>query len=182
MIYLHVYNGAVSKVASSRELLLKNLSHYLKQPISAIEILKNENGKPYIEGIYFSLSHSRDTMVQAFSFEQKLGVDLEYKNNQRNPMRISKRYFHDDESEHMQSLDKGSRLNLFYQLWTAKEALCKYHGGRLWFHLKTKILDNKHSLHQMVDNIYLKTFDLIEDFQLTIASDQKINEVEIRTI
>lgn len=88
-----------------------------------IEILKTENGKPYLKGngAYFSLSHSKNLAAVAVS-DSPVGVDLEVitKNHTFFKTRFSER----EQSEIIAERD-------FLVHWTAREAFIKLNGYTL---------------------------------------------------
>lgn len=93
------------------------------------EILRTENGKPYIEGnaVFFSLSHSGTHAVIALN-EKPVGVDLEIFKNKTHPLLISKF----SEKEQCEITDERT----FLEHWTAKEAFIKMKGGTIAEYLK----------------------------------------------
>ena len=76
----------------------------------------NEYGKPFIEGMYFSISHSADLIAIAIS-SRNVGIDLEYM-IERDYAKISKRIFQHE------ILDQTE----FYKAWTEHEAIIKCAG------------------------------------------------------
>lgn len=94
------------------------LSNKLAQPF---EILKTENGKPYLEGIplHFSLSHSADRGLITIS-DKPIGVDIEiFKDKLRKS--VIERFSAREQSEIANERD-------FLIHWTAREAYVKLYG------------------------------------------------------
>ena len=95
-------------------------------------ILKNENGKPYVEneGVHFSLSHTRGLAACVVS-DSPVGVDCE-RLTYKSPEEIKKfanRFFVENE---ISLLDSGGYTTLdFYKIWTAKEATVKKQGSNM---------------------------------------------------
>ena len=100
--------------------------------ISKPNILKNENGKPYLEndGVHFSISHTKGLAVCVVA-DTPVGVDCE-KLTSRTPEEIKKfanRFFVKNEID---LLEAGGYSPLdFYKVWTAKEATIKKHGSNM---------------------------------------------------
>lgn len=88
----------------------------------------NEFGKPYFNELplYFSLSHSKDFCLCAFS-EQEIGADIEL--IKEKPNKVGERFFSEEEKKELQFCEdiRGKNL-LFYKLWTRKEAYGKMTG------------------------------------------------------
>lgn len=102
---------------------------------------RTDDGKPYfkeIPGIRFNLSHSGDYIACAFS-DREIGLDLQICSAPHlSVMRIAKRFFTGQEYEALYTLppaqdsprpdNSAPRLDLFYNLWSVKEACLKYIG------------------------------------------------------
>ncbi len=170
MIYLHVYQNTEDLKKQSKLLLHKNLSDYLHKDIIKGDITYNPNGKPIIKGMHFSVSHSKNVVVQAFNDSQALGVDVEYINNKRNYLALAKRYYHLEEFEQMKSLKPKHACQLFYTLWSLKEAVCKAEGGRLWYYLSQNYLQQNKQLVTKMNGMNLTTYNGIKGYSLALAS------------
>lgn len=90
------------------------------------------HGKPYLEDlpVHFNLSHSGSMVLCGIS-DSQIGVDIQ-KKEPGNHERLWKRYFSDKEKELLslcQSLEEQEEL--FYRLWTQKEAYGKLTGEGL---------------------------------------------------
>lgn len=94
------------------------------------EILRTENGKPYVEGnpLYFSLSHSGKHGVIAVC-DKPVGVDLEIFKDKSHNLLISG--FPPEEQREI----ADERQFLLH--WTAREAFIKMKGGTLAKDLKS---------------------------------------------
>ena len=100
----------------------------LGQPLD-LELYYGEKGKPYLKDYpyYFNLSHSGSYVVCAFS-GQEVGVDIQqYK--RADITRLAERFFSTEEKKALKAChDWKEREQLFYQLWTRKEAYGKLTG------------------------------------------------------
>lgn len=86
-----------------------------------IEILRTENGKPYIDGnpVFFSISDSGERAVIALS-DRPVGIDLEvFKNKER--LSVVSRFTEREQAEICCERD-------FLIHWTAREAYIKLYG------------------------------------------------------
>jgi len=172
MINIHTYDTSGQSKQDIKQILMENLANYLNKPCSHIKINTNKNGKPFTDGLFFSISHCRNKLIQVFSTDGdgEVGIDIEYKNSKRNYLKLAKRYFHINEYEHMQSLAKHEAIVLFYKLWTTKEAYCKYRGGTLWHFLEDNFLDDENTIVNKRKEVYLKEFNLYTNYAMSLAT------------
>ena len=98
-------------------------------------IRKGPHGKPYLEGsglegVFFSLSHTRGHAIVCFS-EREIGADCENMEARRGGSAryegIAARCFTEDERGYIAFGQPGGTLR-FFEIWTAKEAYMKYTG------------------------------------------------------
>ena len=103
--------------------LKDSLAKQFNKSFDEITIYKNEHGKPYCEyGIFFSISHSDNFIVIAFSNDE-IGVDIECK-RKINPKLLHKCFNECD----FEFVDKSKFDSSFLRLWTTKEAYFKLIG------------------------------------------------------
>ena len=177
MIYLHTYDLGKKAKTQSKEILLRNLSLYLNKQVSLKDLHYNKNGKPSINGIFFSVSHSKNKLVQVFSSSEPIGVDVEFINLKRNVLALTKRYFHSSEFQYLNAKTPQDCSVSFYNLWSRKEAVCKAQGGRLWYYLQDSYLDENQQMATTVKGFKLTQIDEVPSFSLVIATlnaDEKI--------
>ncbi|TNE41612.1 MAG: 4'-phosphopantetheinyl transferase superfamily protein [Alphaproteobacteria bacterium] len=109
------------------------LSGYLGIPAGEIELSAAARGKPFIEGagIRFNMSHSSDIAVYAVSMEE-VGVDVELFDRDVEIEDLARHYYTEAEQEVLLNLaDEREKQELFFWLWTAKEARMKVTGEGL---------------------------------------------------
>ncbi len=88
-------------------------------------IQREEGGKPYIiSGEHFSVSHSDNVMAIAKA-DFNIGIDIQFTRD-LDVLKLARRYFSQDELEMVRD-----NPETFYELWTAKEAYCKFTGRGL---------------------------------------------------
>ena len=109
------------------------LSHYLQQPARRIQLTKNIHGKPLLKdrriNLQFNASNSHGVTVCAVAQGLKLGVDLEYIHRRNRLDDIAERYCPADERASLHSCsDENVRREMFFSLWTRKEAWLKAQG------------------------------------------------------
>ncbi len=93
--------------------------------ITKSEILTDENGKPYTEGLFFNLSHSCDYAVCSVS-TKPVGCDVERISDRH--LRVAERYFCESERDYIFSFSAQKQAEEFFRLWTVKEAYMKLTG------------------------------------------------------
>lgn len=90
-------------------------------------VIYNENGKPYTDKCFFSISHSGGFVACALS-DKNIGLDIEVlKNIKRRDVYI---FFTDREKNYV---NENPRLlsQRFLEIWTKKEAAVKFYSSRL---------------------------------------------------
>ena len=98
----------------------------LKRHGAAVEQLSyGVNGKPEAEGVFFNLSHSGQWAVCAIG-DGPVGCDVEEIASVRNG--IAKRFFTENEVQHLAQFEGQWRKEEFFRLWTLKESYMKMTG------------------------------------------------------
>lgn len=138
------------------------LGEEMNIPPEKIEILKTENGKPFVNGnIFFNISHSKG-FVTAVTADSPVGVDIE---NIREPnYKTIKRFCTDDEEEYILSAsDEAEKIKRYFTVWTLKEAYFKCTGEGILKGLKTAAF--KGSVNAVSKKEYdFGTFYCLSDF------------------
>lgn len=112
------YNFVLGRLMLKKALKTVGLSENSLDTISY-----NEEGKPLIEGISFSISHSQDLVACAFDRTGHIGLDVEY------PRAIKRAHFrHCFNDKEWASIEEDESMHTFYQYWTQKEAILKANG------------------------------------------------------
>ena len=111
----------------------------------------NENGKPYLDFCFFSISHSGDFAVCAVS-DFPVGVDIERMKGFK--QRDKYMLFTPTESEYVNKSDPENR---FFTLWTRKEAYIKAKGGKISDAAKVELVTSDFKLLSKYDGFDFKT-------------------------
>lgn len=136
----------------SKGLLKSFISNYLNIETEEISFVQNEFGKPSLQpelneiGLQFNVSHSEHLGMFAFTKAHELGIDVESIQETSNLHEIIDMCFSDFEKEWFYKSEPGLQKELFYNVWTGKEAFIKAIGTGLSFPLKEiefKINNNK---------------------------------------
>ena len=103
-------------------------SHLSRLLPSSFEILRTENGKPYLEGspLFFSISHSDDKALIVFC-DKPVGADLEVI-QKRKYSSILSRFSAEEKKEISDTED-------FLSHWTVREAYIKMLGSTINYNL-----------------------------------------------
>lgn len=141
----------------------------LKAPMEP-EYLYSEKGKPYFKEIplFFSLSHSGEYVFCAFS-RQELGADIQF---QRSGIkleaeeRIVRRFFSESEQKTWQHcVTKKEQEQLFYKLWTRKEAYGKLNGEGIIAVTAVDVLN--------VRGIVWEEYERLDGYRITVCKRQQ---------
>ncbi|HEX6591913.1 MAG TPA: 4'-phosphopantetheinyl transferase superfamily protein, partial [Moraxellaceae bacterium] len=114
----------------SRLLLRKLLRPHL--PSSSLIFKRAESGRLFLEeaqGWHFSLSHSAGG-IAAIACTQPCGIDIEVP-RKASFESVASRYFAEAEKKALQEAPTDQRVELFFRLWTLKEASVKALGEGL---------------------------------------------------
>lgn len=136
---LHVWRARVDRGSGnqalaarrsrSRSLTVSVLAGYLGCESSSISVQRDASGRPFVEGadFDFNLSHSGDWILLAvIGAGNRVGVDLEKRGMDRSCREIAARYFSEVESRAVN--EASDATDIFFRLWTAKEAALKALG------------------------------------------------------
>lgn len=109
------------------------LSKRLSETPAEIQIVAQENGKPYLKGhtnLQFNISHTKNLVLIAFS-EYPVGVDVEQEERSSDMLQILEHFFSKKEIESFINQPEDMKNKAFYTGWTRKEALLKATGEGL---------------------------------------------------
>ena len=135
-----------------RAALRANLCNRIGCQNPDLTFVASEGGKPaaLVQGerldYEFNVSHSFDHGLLAFAREGRLGVDVEDRNRRRDVSREIRKVFSEEEQQLLLSASGKELVELFFRLWTVKEALIKATGDG--FRLKTSLFSAPDSLLQ----------------------------------
>ena len=110
------------------------LSERINRAPTAIDLATQAYGKPYamVEGVpapvSFNVSHSGNDGLIALTGSRSVGIDLEQRRPQVDLDGVAARVFGAGERAALAGLTGRNKLDLFYRLWTIKEALIKARG------------------------------------------------------
>ena len=127
-----------------RGILRLLLGHYLEKDPSHIKLAYNKFGKPHLASseaseVAFSISHSGDRALIAFTARGSIGVDLEYccRQSAEDYRDIAQRFFAPEEIELLFQLPITEQKRAFFDCWTLKESFIKAVGKGLSLSLQS---------------------------------------------
>lgn len=172
-------NSFVSRRVALRILL----NRYTDIPPSAIEFTAGKNKKPELKSelnkIRFNVSHSGELILIAIS-NTEIGVDIEHLESSFNYSDILKHGFNEQEINHIEQAADSRQL--FFRLWTRKEALCKASSKGLDDDLRDiPCLDGWHSVEKELIGLHgnwqLNSFSMDHEYIGSIAcqAETKLN-------
>jgi 4'-phosphopantetheinyl transferase len=126
---------------AGRGLLRTLLGGYLKMEPAHLQLGYEPQGKPVLQGnlqnlpIQFNISHSEGLGVFALSLDHRVGVDIECVRPMADLDDLAQHFFTAKESALISSLSGNRKQELFYKIWTCKEAYLKAVGAGLFIPL-----------------------------------------------
>ena len=163
----------VSAFSTSTEAVRFVLREYFR--IQNASVIRNENGKPYLENtkvpLFFSVSHTKEKLFLAFSSEN-VGIDAENLNRESNYLPILHK-FPPVERKEIQSKDD------FLLHWTVKESAIKWLGGTLAKDLNKLCFCNNTLSYNGLDIPVHITTHFFDGHVLTICSEKDFSSVPI---
>lgn len=125
---------------AARGALRELLGRYLDMPPELIEFQYNEHKKPDLLNtnipLFFNITHCRDQALAAFTYGNRVGIDLE-KVREKYNLAVAERYFSKDENLALMHLPNRERTTAFYRLWARKEAVVKAIGKGMSYPMAT---------------------------------------------
>lgn len=164
------------------------LSYYTNQPAHSLEFINNMYGKPFLKysNIQFNISHSRNMACYVVTFNNKVGIDIEFHDNTLDIMGISELVLTQKEVALLRSFSTKERYEAFYTLWTRKEALVKAIGEGLSYPIRTIEAMSITSCDKIIltggtnnvkQELYIYTLRAVPNYSGSIATETKIDEI-----
>lgn len=125
-----VFQNRSEDYVISRGILRNILARYLGQVPESVPLKTYPDGKPYLPGseLYFNLSHSEGLFLFGLALGTPIGIDLQHVYPISNMNTIIKNYFSPEEQNIINSVKENQFQDLFFTIWTAKEAYLKGTG------------------------------------------------------
>jgi 4'-phosphopantetheinyl transferase len=106
-------------------------------PAAAWRFTSGSHGKPALHPdhrlsrLAFNISHTRGAIACAMTLDHDIGVDIEDVGRRGRLMEIAHAYFAPDELVILRRAPPAAQREVFFRLWTLKEAYIKAHGDGL---------------------------------------------------
>jgi 4'-phosphopantetheinyl transferase len=130
--------GGRKRFVAARGVLREELAERLGLAPAAVPIVPGRNGKPQLDpaaahvDLRFNLSHSGDWALIALADGREVGVDIEQHSKRRDLDGLARRVLSDAElADWAGAATDDAREELFFALWTRKEAYAKGIGEGL---------------------------------------------------
>lgn len=150
---------------------LTQIETKFNQHLSRLEALYNNKPLP----ISISISHSKGIVCVALSqTSQSFGVDLEQINKKRSFIKLANHFYHENEVQLISAAKQPH--NIFYRIWTLKEALAKT------IRLPISQLLSKNVFEEIQKRQLYTTSCHYDDFDITLINNTPLNDVVIKTI
>jgi 4'-phosphopantetheinyl transferase len=120
---------------AAHALLRAELSRRAERPPQAWRFAAATLGKPFLldppRDLRFSLTHARGMVAVAIAEGVEVGVDVEPADRRAENMKLAERFFAPEEVELLRAVEGDARRDLFFAIWTMKEAAIKATGQGL---------------------------------------------------
>jgi 4'-phosphopantetheinyl transferase len=120
---------------AAHALLRAELSRRADRPARDWRFAAATLGKPYLvdppRDLRFSLSHTRGMVAVAIAEGAEVGVDVEPTDRRAESMKLAERFFAPEQIELLRAVEGEARRDLFFAIWTLKEAVIKATGQGL---------------------------------------------------
>lgn len=120
----------------ARALTRSVLARCLQQAPAALQFTRNRHGKPELvhstampeQPLKFNISHTQGLLVLALTVVDEVGVDVEAVTRDADMLALAERYFAAAEVALLRAAAPLQLRELFFRLWTLKEAYVKARG------------------------------------------------------
>lgn len=149
------------------------LGGYLQQPPAELVFAQNPHGRPQLDGLSFSITHSTDLSILAVTKAGKLGIDLESMRPRPDLDSLAQHILTNSEHIHYQRLPEDRRLEAFYQFWTSKEAYLKALGTGLQIEpdqVELELPRMRKATHRQSEPLKITPLSLGPAYQLRLAT------------
>jgi 4'-phosphopantetheinyl transferase len=119
---------------AGRGILRRILSAYLELAPDELKFEYNQYGKPFLSPdrggskLDFSLSHSNGMALYVVARGRRVGIDIEFAQEDFATLEIAERFFSKEEIESLKAVPITRRTDAFFNCWSRKEAYIKAIG------------------------------------------------------
>lgn len=120
----------------ARALTRSVLANCLQQKPESLQFIRNSHGKPELvqsaatpeQRLKFNVSHTQGMVVLAVTMADEVGVDVEAVTRDAEMLALAERFFAESETALLRAAVPSQMRDLFFRLWTLKEAYVKARG------------------------------------------------------
>ena len=122
------------------------LSAYLSCDPAEVLLTENEYGKPLISNdlssdLFYNISHSGGRILLGIAYRASVGVDIERVRSDLPYLNLARRFFARSEYNLIVNAPESDKVNMFFRIWTKKEAFVKAQGRGIAYGLKQFVVD-----------------------------------------
>ena len=163
------YNFVLGRVLLKQGLGILDMNQRIE------EIMVQPDGKPFLVGVYFNISHSENLVVCSVSTKGAIGIDVE----KIKPVVLEnfKAWF--TEREWADITLAADSLHKFYWYWTRKESILKALGMKLSDLNRIDLDATQDFFIHNGDTFHLKELGLSDGFYGALCSELPIDELHI---
>ena len=141
-------------------------------------IAYQKSGKPYLEDVFFNISHSGDLVVCVLSTKGVVGIDIE----KAREVKLDDFDSWFTQKEWAEINNAAVPLHKFYWYWTRKESIIKALGVTLSYLHKIEVDATKDHFHENGKKWYLKDLDFGKGYFGALCSEVEITGFNQKTI
>ncbi|MED7818876.1 MULTISPECIES: 4'-phosphopantetheinyl transferase family protein [unclassified Francisella] len=167
------------KIDQDKRLLARSfLYNYLKSKyqINSFELKYGQYQKPVLKvnnSIDFSVSYSEEYIIVAISNKYNIGVDIEFIDTKINHQDLINIIMHPEEiSYYNQLTNEFDKLDFFFEVFNAKEAVIKSLGMGLYFNVQNINILDVPSFSNFINKEYFlnrRLFDQLDNYKTSIC-------------
>ena len=118
----HHYDHEIENISNEVRKKERIISRFLLESLvgQKIEVKYADSGKPFCDGMHFSISHTKNFVAVIVS-NKPVGVDIEYKSDRI--FRITEKFMHPEELKTLSECSEKQKFALI--CWCAKETVYK---------------------------------------------------------
>ena len=151
------------------ELLLSELLSKHGIDYKDINYQINEYGKPYIDELYFNISHKNDYVITVIN-EKEIGVDIE--EIKSTPINTINQFATNKEKEYILSSD--NKIKSLFQIYTLKEAYFKMKGTNLNNILDVEFIIDNNTIHCSDNTVEVGFINDIDGYIISYCIEKKL--------
>lgn len=159
----HHYDHEIENISNEVRKKERIISRFLLESLvgQKIEVKYADSGKPFCDGMHFSISHTKNFVAVIVS-NKPVGVDIEYKSDRI--FRITEKFMHPDELKTLSECSEKQKFALI--CWCAKETVYKIieENGVDFAKMNCKVNFNEIILTYKNSDFTLKFMDFSEFF------------------